>query len=197
MWMTTNVIDGTVVLKKNPCQLTKTRGYSQEFLSGLCPVLQTLTPFQTKKISDYSHSFSELTSKKLCHHFLHQNQNRQQQQKIFLKSISYLHMFLSYSFGLEKSTFIHSRVVPLEERCVSEPGRAAAKKWKLALSRTKLSLLSLALLHTSAVISPSILKLSSKCFALHEELYSLFLSPEDSLMDRSNFGTLSFQLDQV
>ena len=44
--------------------------YSWEFLVGMCrPFLQTLTPFQTRKCH-YSHPFSDLASKKWCHHCL-------------------------------------------------------------------------------------------------------------------------------
>ena len=48
-------------------------GYSWEFLVGVCrPVLEILTLFQTKKCY-FSHPFSDLASKKLCHHYLEQH----------------------------------------------------------------------------------------------------------------------------
>ena len=72
---------------------------------GVCrTVLQIATLFQTKNVH-FSHSFSDLASKKLCHHFLDSTPT---------KNISYSHnyfsFFLSYTFGIETiNTFIHSR----------------------------------------------------------------------------------------
>ena len=43
-------------------------GYTWEFLVGVCrPVLQILTLFQTENCH-FLHPFSDLVSKKLCHH---------------------------------------------------------------------------------------------------------------------------------
>ena len=51
-------------------------GYSWEFLVGMCcPVLQILSPISHQKCH-YSHPFSDLASKKQCHHYLDQNSNK-------------------------------------------------------------------------------------------------------------------------
>ena len=43
-------------------------GYSKKFLMGVCrTVLQIVTLFQTKTFH-FSHPFSDLASRKLCHH---------------------------------------------------------------------------------------------------------------------------------
>ena len=85
------------------------RGYSWEFLVGVCRlVLQILTLFQTKKMSfSRSHPFSDLAFRQtLCHNYLDQSAN-----KNFFKCIrSRIFLFLSYSFGNETiNKFIHSR----------------------------------------------------------------------------------------
>ena len=57
--------------------------YPWVFLVLLCrPVVQILTLFKTTK-SHFSHPFSDLDSKKYCHHFLDKKSNK----KYFLKSI--------------------------------------------------------------------------------------------------------------
>ena len=71
---------------------------------GVCrTVLQIVTVFQTKTFH-FSHPFSDLASKKLCHHFLDSTPT---------KDISYLHNYFSlfsYTFGNKTiNTFIHSR----------------------------------------------------------------------------------------
>ena len=69
-------------------------------LGGCRPVLRILTLFQTKKCH-FSHPFSELVSKKLCHHYLGLEQR---QQKRFLNWNPFgirIFLFLSSSFGIE------------------------------------------------------------------------------------------------
>ena len=66
------------------------------------PGFQILTLFQTKKCH-FSHSFSDLASKKLCHHCLDWNTNK---NDFFIRTF----FFLSYPFGIKRiNTFIHSR----------------------------------------------------------------------------------------
>ena len=61
--------------------------YSWIFLVGVChTVLQIVTLFETKKFH-FSHPFSDLASKKLCHHFLDSTPT---------KEISYLHIYVSF-----------------------------------------------------------------------------------------------------
>ena len=78
-------------------------------LGGCRPVLRILTLFQTKKCH-FSHPFSELVFKKLCHHYLGLEQ---QQQKRFLNWNPFgirMFVFLSYSFGIETiNTSIQTR----------------------------------------------------------------------------------------
>ena len=88
----------------------ETGGGSEESLLGiLCagcrPVIQILTLFQTKKCH-FSHSFSDLTSKKICHHYLDWNTNKN--DFLICKFL-----VLSYSFGIETiNAFIYTPVVP-------------------------------------------------------------------------------------
>ena len=60
-----------LVFKKNSqfVDMTNPRGYSWEFLLGVCcPVLQILILFRTKKCH-FPHPFSDLAFRhKLCHH---------------------------------------------------------------------------------------------------------------------------------
>ena len=61
--------------------------YSWIFLVGVCyTVLQIVTLFETKKFH-FSHPFSDLASRKLCHHFLDSTPT---------KEISYLHIYVSF-----------------------------------------------------------------------------------------------------
>ena len=79
-------------------------GYSWEFLVGVCrPVLQILT---LKKCRSFSHPFSDLAFKKLCHHYFDQNSNN----KYFLKFISNSQISLSFLFIWNETinTFVHS-----------------------------------------------------------------------------------------
>ena len=81
--------------------------FSWKFLVGLChPVLQTLNLFQTKKCH-FSHTFSDLASKKLSSLL----RLEQQPKKIYSSPLRIrIYLFLSYSFGIETiNTFIHSR----------------------------------------------------------------------------------------
>ena len=56
-------ICGFVKIQLNPQEVGEEGGYSWEFLVGACrPVLQILTPFQTK-ICNFLHPFSDLASK--------------------------------------------------------------------------------------------------------------------------------------
>ena len=70
---------------------------------GVCrTVHQIVTLFQTKTFH-FSHPFSDLASRKLCHRFL----VIQRQQNIFRIRVV---LFLSYTFGNKTiNTFIHSR----------------------------------------------------------------------------------------
>ena len=64
-------------------------GVLLDFLGGgrVChTVLQIVTLFETKKFH-FSHPFSDLASKKLCHHFL---------DSTLTKEISYLHIYVSF-----------------------------------------------------------------------------------------------------
>ena len=62
-------------------------GHSLKFLVGVCrTVPQIATLFQTKNFH-FSHPFSDLASKKLCHHFLHSTPT---------KNISYSHNYFSF-----------------------------------------------------------------------------------------------------
>ena len=71
--------------------------YFWEFLVGVCrPVLQILTLFQTKKCH-FSHSFSDLASKKLCSPLLLTALDQNTNKKLFLK----IHFeFAHFSFFL-------------------------------------------------------------------------------------------------
>ena len=61
--------------------------YSWIFLVRVChTVLQIVTLFETKKFH-FSHPFSDLASRKLCHHFLDSTPT---------KEISYLHIYVSF-----------------------------------------------------------------------------------------------------
>ena len=61
--------------------------YSWIFLVGVChTVLQIVTLFETKTFH-FSHPFSDLAFKKLCHHFLDSTP---------AKEISYLHIYVSF-----------------------------------------------------------------------------------------------------
>ena len=78
--------------------------YSWEFLVGVCrPVLQILT---LKKCRSFSHPFSDLAFKKLCHHYLDQNSNK----IYFLKFISNSQISLSFLFVWNETInrFVHS-----------------------------------------------------------------------------------------
>ena len=102
------------------CEITS-RGYSWEFVVTVCcPFLQILTRFQTQKCN-FPHPFSDQTSKihtrfqtwPLGRNYVIITQIRVQTKKFF-KSISKSHIFLSYSFGIERSynPVIPSKTIP-------------------------------------------------------------------------------------
>ena len=69
---------------------------------GVPPGYQILTLFQTKK-RHFSHPFSDLASRKLCHHYLDWNTN---ENDLLIRTF----LFLSYPFGIKRiNTFILSR----------------------------------------------------------------------------------------
>ena len=102
------------------------RSHSWEFLVPGCrPVIQILTLFQTKKCH-FSHSFSDLTSKKICHHYLDWNTNKND----FLICTF---LVLSYSFGIERiNAFIYTPVVPSKNHT-----RLQTKMGKVSCFQTK------------------------------------------------------------
>ena len=68
---------------------------------GVPPGYQILTLFQTKK-RHFSHPFSDLASRKLCHHYLDWNTN---ENDLLIRTF----LFLSYPFGIKRiNTFILS-----------------------------------------------------------------------------------------
>ena len=71
------------------------RGYSWEFLVGACrQVLQNPDPISDQECH-FSHPFSDLASKKLCHHYL-DRRDKNSNKNYFLKSISNSHISLSF-----------------------------------------------------------------------------------------------------
>ena len=69
---------------------------------GVPPGYQILTLFQTKK-RHFSHPFSDLASRKLCHHYLDWNTN---ENDLLIRTF----LFLSYPFGIKRiNTFMLSR----------------------------------------------------------------------------------------
>ena len=81
--------------------------FSWKFLVEVCrPVLQILTLLRTKKCH-FSHTFSDLASKKLSSLL----RLEQQPKKIYSNPLRIrIFLFLSYSFGIGTiNTFIHSR----------------------------------------------------------------------------------------
>ena len=87
----------------NNCNHTNLLGVLLRILGGVyCPVLQILTLFQTKKCH-FLDPFSDLASKKLCHHYLDQNSNK----KRFLNMLLKIHFKFAY-FSFFLSHFVHT-----------------------------------------------------------------------------------------